>query len=123
MVYIKNTFFYFILFSLSNHPIIGFIVIMTVQLVFSCCLLLSYSILTRQFWPIFSQEIFLVFYFFAYSSHQDSPTNDLINSFILILYLIGLSISVIGVLFEIINDNKMNWIPEIAWINNAKSDR
>ena len=35
-----------------------------------------------------------------------SPEDDIENSYVMIMYLIGLSISILGVLFEIVDKNK-----------------
>ena len=107
--------FYLIVFSNSQSPIYSFVFVLGMQLVFGSCLLLLLGFSDRRLWVKLVQELFLIFFFFGYSSCQNSFENNFVNSYSIILYLLGLSISLNGLLFDIVDKNKKHWIDKAAW--------
>ena len=69
----------------------------------------------RRLWIPIGQEVLLSMYFMRMLKLQDSVDADFDECLFDVIYFGGLSFSFFGMVFEIVDKKKKDWIPENAW--------
>ena len=115
MVYAKNVLLFVVLFAFDREPVVSVLVLCFLQLPFSTVCLTLFASNGRQVWVTLAQELFLSYYYFFYSYYQAHSSDELVSSLFVMLYFLGLSISVFGFVFGVVDNKKRVWISREAW--------
>ena len=113
--YVKNISFFMVLFCFGSDPIRNFVLVVLIQGYFAHALVISLDLSKRSFWVPVMHEIFLTVYYIVYINHQKAHLKGDQESFLGMFYFFGLSIAVIGLCFDTIDQKKLNYIPKSLW--------
>ena len=115
IIYAKNVLLHLFLFGSHTESVQTMCLVAYLQLLVMLILVARFASANRKTWVPLSQEVFLAYFYcmFVYVKYaeSDKPT----DSCFAMLYFMGLSLSVLGLLFEIVEDKKHVWIPKLAW--------
>lgn len=114
-IYAKNICIFFFIFFYNLDPSASIILVIILQIQLSLTFSFLFFSMSRRTWIPSIQELFLTVYFCIYLfsyQHNEEENHD---SLFMIFYLIGLSILIFGLFFELVDDKKKDWIPREAW--------
>ena len=114
-IYGKNVLLILLVFTLNHLPqsssVIVFLFQQTVALVIFFCSRLQ----NRRLWVLICQEVLLCFYFASFVKYQSNTDVWMSQTVLDIMYFIGMSFGIFGILFEIVDRKKKILIPKEAW--------
>ena len=85
--------------------------------------IICFDMKNRKIWGPMLQELFLMNYFIVYSKFQHNIGLPVYTSYFDMMYFAGLSVSVLGFIFELVNEKKRDWIPSEAWEFNERNEK
>ena len=119
-VYLKNVLVYVLVFCFDRSPTGVLALIMFLQSSFLVCFVLRFGLRDRRAWVSVVQELYLAYYYTNYSFYQSDPGNSAKSMFFVICYFAGLTISLVGFVFDFVDEHKFRVIPRLAWGLRAK---
>ena len=114
-VYLKNVLLFLVTFCWNREPTVTLSVMCFVQLHLAMSFVVLLSWADRRLWITLLQELYLCYYYFGYFYFHRIVHQGRSDSVLIILYFVGLSVSIFGFVFDIVDNNKREWIPRQAW--------